>query len=535
MIGAGLARSRASAGSGGEWREPRPDAAAGAAEPALPWRLVASARPHEVLERYRVGQVPVAITRDGRYLIDEPPLAAPAAAAYARMFGHMSRAGGDVDFANVTARQVLWSLEVAAETLFLEKELAADRAAMSYYAVRDTLGFRVIDVPMRDPGVEDITYVGGASPVKVLHRGHPSMYFMSTNIRFGDRPRAPGHGVGYRRSPDALVRTLMQSVGRYATSLSPYVEGSTPARDRLSAFGGTDVTPDGPAFTVRRFPARDVTVADMAASGALPAEAAAYVWAALAAGGTGLVVGGTGSGKTTVLNALLSLVSRRWKVVVIEDTEELRPPQECCLRLRTRGAADTFGGGHGIGMGELLSYALRQRPQCIAVGEVRLADVPILFQAFEAGHAAMATFHAAGPASAMRRLEARPLEIMAAQQSDLWFVMHVGVVLEGGRLRRRMLSLCETRLGGGGRVSLEPLASYEAGRGYDCAGRAGLMAGQGGRIEQAAAVRGVRDAAADLDARAAFISRIAAGRQGYTAARIMEESSEFAEAREAAG
>ena len=521
--------------------------------PPPPWRLVASARPHEVLDRYRVGQVPVTITRDGRYLVDEPPLGAAAAAAYARMFAHMSRGGGDIDFANVTARQILRSLERSAETLFLEGALASNRAAMSYYAVRDTLGFRVIDVPMRDPGIEDITYVGGAAPVRVLHRGHPSMYFMSTNIRFDPRPARPAEGGGPARgprSPDALVRTLMQAVGKHATSLSPYVEGSTPARDRLSAFGGTDVTPGGPAFTVRRFPARDVTMADLVAGGALPAEAAAYAWAVLAAGGTGLIVGGTGSGKTTVLNALLSLVSRRWKVVVIEDTEELRPPQECCLRLRTREAADAYGGGRGIGMGELLSYTLRQRPQCIVVGEVRLADVPVLFQAFEAGHAALATFHAAGPASAMRRLEARPLEIMAAQQSDLWFVMHVGAVLEGGALRRRMLSLAETRLGGGdrggggrggGEVSLVQLASYDArAGGYDCAGRPGALAAASGRLAHAAAVCGARDAAGDLAARAAFLSRMAgaAGRRRGprpSSARIMEEASAFAEARAAAG
>ena len=511
----------------------------GVPAPPPPWRLVASARPREVLDRYRVGAVPVTITRDGRYLVDEPPLGGAAAEAYARMFEHMSRSGGDVDFANVTERQILRSLGRSAETLFLEGALASARAAMSYYAVRDTLGYRVIDVPMRDPGVEDITYVGGAAPVSVLHRDHPSMYFMRTNIRFEQRPAGapPGPYVDHRRSPDALVRTLMRSVGRYATSLSPYVEGSTPARDRLSAFGGTDVTPGGPAFTVRRFPARDVTVADLVAGGALPAEAAAYAWAVLAAGGTGLIVGGTGSGKTTVLNALLSLVSRRWKVVVIEDTEELRPPQECCLRLRTREAA----GARSIGMAELLAYTLRQRPQCIVVGEVRLADVPVLFQALEAGHAALATFHAAGPAAAMRRLEARPLEIMAAQQSDLWFVMHVGAVAEGGGsvVRRRMLSLAETRLagGGGGGAELHTLASYAAASGtYDCAGASAALAGPGGRLAAAAAL-GFRDAAGDLAERARFLSRLAAeasaGGPRPSAAQIMERASAFDEARAA--
>ncbi len=499
------------------------------------WSLVSRAEEHEVLERYSVNGVPVAITVDGRYLVDEPRMPAGAEAAYSRIFRHMSRSEEDDDPGGAAENKVLRALSRSAQMLRLEGALRDNMRAMSYYAVRDAAGFRIIDVPMKDGDVEDITYVGGAAPVKVLHRRHPEFYFMSTNIRF-EPPPPPGAQAAPHRSADVFTRTLMQAVGKYASSASPYAEGSTPGRDRLSAFAGTEITPDGAAFTVRRFPSGRTTIADLVAGGVMAPGMAAYVWAALAGGGTGLIVGGTGSGKTTVLNALLSLVNKRWKVVVIEDTEELRPPQECSLRLRTREPADSFG-GRRIGMGDLLSYTLRQRPQCVVVGEVRLADVPILFQVFEAGHAALATFHGAGPSGAMRRLEARPIEIMAAQKGDLWFLLHAGAALERGVLRRRVLSLVETALEADGTVSERTLASYDPAAGRFEGASAAEVARKSGRLAAAAAAGGIADHVSDMADREKFLEGLAAGPAGERPdnAGIMELASRFAEGRAMAG
>ena len=334
---------------------------------------------------------------------------------------------------------------------------------------------------------------------------------MDTNISF-----ASGDA---RNSMETFCKTLMQLTGNYATSVSPYVEGSTARRDRLSAFAASSITPDGPAFTIRRFPQKPVTLLDLVNDSVIPAEAAAYIWSILAGNGTGMIVGNTGSGKTTILNALLCLVNPRWKVILIEDTEEVRVPQRHALRLKTRASTDSFNKDYSIGIGDLLAYSLRQRPQFVAVGEVRLCDVPILFQVYETGHASLSTFHASSPAKALTRLEAEPIRIMAAQKDDLWFLLHVGRVLADGIFQRRMLSLTETYLDESGLLQQVELISYDpAGRKFVGTAIDGMVQ-KSQRLHHAASLNGITDIKGDMQRKVQCMRNI----EGTTHRGIMEQ------------
>ena len=352
------------------------------------WRLVSDVKPYHVLESYKVGLVHVTITTSGRYIINEPALDTDAESSYNTIFEHMSQtatnAAPTMDYQNISKSQILRSFQFSADALNMSNILQKNYSAMVYYLIRDVLGFRVIDVLMNDPDIEDITCENENTPVGVLHRRYPEFFVMDTNIKFEETDT--GNKTLYsKNSIDAFTKTLMQLTGNYTTSISPYVEGSTVNRDRLSAFGRDHITPDGPSFTIRRFPEKPVTITKLIRDRVIPVQAAAYVWSIFDGNGTGMVVGNTGSGKTTILNAMLSLVNKRWKIILIEDTEEVRVPQRHALRLKTRASTDSFNRDYAIGIGDLLSYSLRQRPQFVVVGKVRLADVPILFQVLRQG------------------------------------------------------------------------------------------------------------------------------------------------------
>ncbi len=420
--------------------------------PSKIWQLVSDVKQYHTLESYNVSGVTVTITTDGRYMINEPHLDANAVESYKIILQHMSKNTNSINYQNTSESQIFSSFEESAEILELSNVLRENYSSMMYYLRRDTVGFRIIDVLMNDDSIEDITCENPSVPVGVIHRRYPEFFVMDTNISFKSNAK---------NSMEILTKTLMQLTGNYATSVSPYVEGSTTHRDRLSAFAQSSITPDGPAFTIRRFSQKPITVIDLINGNVIPAEAAAYIWSLFEGNGTGMIVGNTGSGKTTILNALLSLVNPRWKIILIEDTEEVCIPQIHGLRLKTRITTDSFNKEYSLGIGDLLIYSLRQRPQFVVVGEVRLTDVPILFQVYETGHASLSTFHASSPAKALTRLEAKPIEIMAAQKDDLWFLLHIGRVLEGGVFCRKMLSLVETGLDDSGKLQQVEMISYD--------------------------------------------------------------------------
>src|SRR5690606_15703027 len=136
---------------------------------------------------------------------------------------------------------------------------------------------------------------------------------------------------------------------------------------------------DGPSLSIRRFPSRHLTGDDLVAAGAMSAEMLAYLRRAVRARCSILVSGGTGAGKTTLLNVLSAFVSKRERIVTIEDAAELRLRQPHVVRLESR--PPNLEGKGAVAIRDLVRNALRMRPDRIVVGEVRGAEVLDMLQA----------------------------------------------------------------------------------------------------------------------------------------------------------
>ncbi|EQD80673.1 type II secretion system protein E, partial [mine drainage metagenome] len=153
------------------------------------------------------------------------------------------------------------------------------------------------------------------------------------------------------------------------------LDGTTPEGHRIHLTFRREVSPRGPSLSLRRATAAPFTHRDLIREGTVTPELAAYLWLAIDAGEPLLIVGGTGAGKTSTLNALAHLFPATDRIVSIEDARELRLPQERWLPLVGRpGFGDRRSDGRlsgEIDLQDLVRFALRERPDRIVVGEVR--------------------------------------------------------------------------------------------------------------------------------------------------------------------
>jgi pilus assembly protein CpaF len=200
------------------------------------------------------------------------------------------------------------------------------------------------------------------------------------------------------RSIGLLVERVVAPLGLRADRSAPLVDARLPDGSRVNA-----VLPplaiDGPYVTIRRFGARVLELDEVASR----PVAALLAWA-VAARLNLVVSGGTGTGKTTLLNALASRIPSGERVITIEDAAELRLPHDHVLRLESR-PANAEGAGE-VQIRDLVRNALRMRPDRIVVGEVRGAEALDMVQAMNTGHeGSLSTCHANSPGDALRRLE----------------------------------------------------------------------------------------------------------------------------------
>ena len=305
------------------------------------------------------------------------------------------------------------------------------------YLARDFVRFGKIDPLMRDPALEDISCDGAEVPLFVYHNAYRDL---ETNLRFNEDRL------------DAFVTRLAQRAGKSLTAADPLLDASLPDGSRAQFTFGTDVSLRGSTFTIRRFSEDPFTPTDLINFGTFSLDQMAYLWLLVENDMSVMFAGGTGSGKTTALNAVSYFIPPGNKIVSIEDTPELRLPHENWVRNVTRESATGNDQG-SITMFDLLESALRQRPEYLLVGEIR-ANPQVaftFFQAISTGHTSYTTFHADSADGAMRRLENEPLNIPEQMIGSLDVIsIQRQVTVDGRRDRRnhRLVEVTPDREGG---------------------------------------------------------------------------------------
>jgi archaeal flagellar protein FlaI len=308
------------------------------------------------------------------------------------------------------------------------------RGRVIYYLERDFIGYGIVDVPMTDSEVEDISCDGVGIPLYIYHRKYGSI---RSNLKFTGSTEL-----------DAYVVWLAQRSGKHISVASPLLDATVPDGSRLQATLGMHVTKRGSSFTIRRFRDNPFTPVDLLKFKTMSPEMMAYLWIAIENGQSMMVCGGTASGKTTTLNATLLFIPPQMKIVSIEDTRELNLPHENWVPCLTRagfGAKNVVSGKAPgeIDMFDLLATSLRQRPQYLMVGEVRGAEAFIVFQAMATGKTCYTTFHAESVSAMVHRMENPPITLPRSLVSALNLVLLQRQVKVGTKMTRRVQSLTE--------------------------------------------------------------------------------------------
>ncbi|MEM2092068.1 MAG: ATPase, T2SS/T4P/T4SS family, partial [Candidatus Bathyarchaeia archaeon] len=267
-----------------------------------------------------------------------------------------------------------------------------------YFVYRDFVGLNEIEPLMQDPNIEDISCNGVNKPVYVWHRRYESI---PTNIRFVDE-------FYY----DNFILKLAHISGKHISSAQPILDASLPDKHRLACTFMREVSTHGSTFCIRKFRPDPFSIIDLINLGTLDARMAAYLWLMLENKMNLMIIGGTGAGKTSTLNALTSLISPNDKLVTVEEVAELNPPHENWVQLVSRrgfkfGTADTTS----ISLFDLVKLSLRYRPDYIIVGEVRGEEAYVLFQAIATGHGGICTMHADSLDHAVKRLTSPPMNV----------------------------------------------------------------------------------------------------------------------------
>lgn len=295
----------------------------------------------------------------------------------------------------------------------------------------EVMGLGPLEPLLADTTISDIL-VNGPKQVYVERKGRLEL----TDSQFTDTPHLM-----------KIIDKIVSRIGRRIDESSPMVDARLPDGSRVNAI----IPPlalDGPLLSIRRFAAIPLKTEDLIRTKTMTPELA-YLLEAMVKGKLNILIsGGTGTGKTTLLNVLSSAIPPNERIVTIEDAAELRLQQPHVVRLETR-PANIEGKGE-VNQRALVRNSLRMRPDRIIVGEVRGVEVLDMLQAMNTGHeGSMATVHANSPRDALTRLENMtgmgganiPPKIMRQQiSSAITAIVQIARLTDG---RRKLVSLQE--------------------------------------------------------------------------------------------
>ncbi len=337
----------------------------------------------EILDSYTVGQSKIYITVDGRYLVEDPQLSL-----------------SDREKLREAATKIVYMLpampSIEAEGfLKILEELGIDDEKLAYLLEREVRGYGVLDPIMKDPHIEDVQVPAPGVPAKVVHT---DFGVLVTNIVFTEEEL------------DNYVEKLVHKCGKAVSLYNPFMSLRLPEGHRLTVTYRREVSYRGSSLTIRKFPEKPWSITKLMLKGTVTPSMAAWLMLLIEFKKALLIVGGVGTGKTSLINALCNLIPERRTIVTIEDTAELRLAHSTWIPLVTREPVTLDQRGE-ITMFKLVKHALRMSPDYIVVGEVRGEEGRIWAQAMLTGHGGLTSFHSESPRAAIERLTADPIRV----------------------------------------------------------------------------------------------------------------------------
>ncbi len=301
-----------------------------------------------------------------------------------------------IDKINLAVLETMNRDQVAEQiTPLVSRMLAEDRAVLNHAEYErlieelldEVLGLGPLEPLLKDTSIADIL-VNTHKQVFVERAGK----LERTAIQFKDD-----------RHLIRVIQKIVSAVGRRVDESQPWVDARLADGSRVNALLPPCAV-DGPLLSIRKFAAKPYTMDRLIENGSITAPLAEILEIVVKSRINVLISGGTGTGKTTILNAMSSLISSKERIVTIEDTAELQLQQEHLARMESR-PPNAEGSGE-VSQRDLLKNSLRMRPDRIIVGEVRGAEVLDMLQAMNTGHeGSMTTIHANTPRDALTRLE----------------------------------------------------------------------------------------------------------------------------------